>query len=190
MKTKKKIETRKPYSKWLMLGVTAREMAESICDLKEEYTEDLDLSAQNFDADWVENLIKMLVESKDKNIKFVVDDEGEESTVFAPKLDDLDGLFYDSDSWYGAEDDANKLNQFILDFYGTENPIHKAKVTKAQYVKKKSCPVCKSKKEIRMDGRLHTVNGNEVRSVLGCDKCNAQWEEVFKLTGFDNLHSR
>ena len=189
MKTKK-TETRKPYSKWLMLGVTAQGMAESICELKEEYTEDLDLSAQNFEADWLEKLIKTLVESKDKNIKFVFDDDGEDSTVYAPKLDDLDALFYEQDSWYGAEDDAEKLNQFILDFYGTENQTYKNKITKAQYVKKKCCPACKSTKEIRIDGRLHTINGSEVRSTLGCDNCNAQWEEVFKLVGFEDLRSR
>lgn len=173
-----------PYIKHLQLGMSVDEF------VNEFTTEHIEIISNDGDTDWWKTLVKILVESKDHNIKFVFDDEGEYSTVYAPKIPDLGELGYDYDNWGGAEEDSISLNKFIKDFYGTKNKTYKAKIDNKQYVKKRAyCPCCGSKKT-RQDGGLYFDKKNKVVCTVGCDDCNAQWSETYKLTGFQNLGSR
>lgn len=173
----------KPYIKHLQLGISPKELVEKL-ELGE------DLCSSEADDEWFVTFIKMLVSAKDKNIKFVFDEDGEYSSVYAPKLKDLESLGYDYDSYGGAEEDSISLNNFIDDFYGLKEKTYKAKISSAEYKKKRGCcPACGSKKT-RRDGDLCEWEPGEVRCTMGCDKCNAQWSEIYKMTGFSDLCSR
>lgn len=183
----------KPYSKYLMLGMKVDDFVNKIRD---EIESARDVVSHEANHDWWVSLIKMLVVAKDQNIRFVFEDDGEDSSVYAPKLPDLSAISYsselllDRDAWGAAEDDSFNLNKFIRSFYDTKDKKPKAKVTNEQYLKKSGyCPACGSKKT-RVDGGLRFENKKKVQCTLGCDDCNAQWSESYVLEGFKDLGSR
>lgn len=193
MKTKTK-KKKVPYINLIMLGLSVGDFVGQILD--EDKHGNWNLNTNDLDQDWLEKFIRMLVASKDTNIKFVHSADSEDSIIYAPKLDDLDALTYDQDNWWGSEEDSIAINQFILDFYGTTNKEYEPKITQEQYTKKKRkcCPACGSK-DLRedegwMQGEIKAGGGDKVECVLGCNDCNAQWNEVYKLVGFKDLRSR
>jgi hypothetical protein len=180
---------KKPFIKSLMLGSSVDDLIEEIdngtCLLDQDY-----VVSGDADAEWWRELIKLLIKSKDHNIRFVADIDMEFSETYAPKLKDLKALTYDDDSWSSSENDTRILNHFIRDFYGEKEKKPKAKITNDQYVEKPSCcPVCSSHNTQR-DGGYYSAEQFKVHGTLGCNDCNAQWSEVYELSGFKNVGSR
>jgi len=190
----------KPYIKTLMLGTSIKELADFVLHQDEyeihgNYGDYFDNQQQIYRSyspnDWWEYLIKLLVISKDKNIRFIEDTDSEypdSGEIFAPKLD-LPVISYDGDSYYHLEDDVVILNNFVKDFYGTKSKTVKAKITNREYANKKKCPVCKKQKGIRQQGHIW-VDGDQAHRNLGCDLCNATWQENFVISSFSNLGVR
>lgn len=176
-----------PYIKHLQLGMP---VGDFVIRVRDEDNDIYDLVSNDANSDWWADFIKMLVQSKDQNIRFVFEDEGDESTVFAPKLPDLSAIGYSYEDWGAAEEDSIRLNEFIKKFYGTKNKRYKAKVTSKEYVKKNGCcPACGGK-ATRVDAGIRFENKRKAKCILGCDNCNAQWSEIYVLERFENLRSR
>jgi len=59
-------------------------------------------------------------------------------------------------------------------------------MTSNQYVKDGGgrCPVCKSKNII---SDCFDMDGSQVWSRVDCNDCGANWKDVYKLTGYDDL---
>lgn len=59
------------------------------------------------------------------------------------------------------------------------------RLTPEEYVKRARCPACQS---VCMSGtgeREHS--GDETTQRVFCEDCGAEWDDVYKLTGYDNL---
>lgn len=191
----------KPYFKNLMMGLTVKELVLYVFDRDEyeihgnygDYFDEHQKTYRSYSGDdWWEHLIKLLVDSKDKNIRFVEDapdlEYPNDGEIFAPKLD-LPVIRYDSDTYHHLEDDVVKLNDFVRDFYGTKSKPVVAKITDKEYASKQRCPVCKKQKGIRQQGYIW-VDGSQAHRNLGCDLCNSIWRENFVISNFSNLDVR
>ena len=191
----------KPFIKTLMLGTSVKELVEYALNEDEyeihgnygDYFDDVQKVYRNYSPeDWWEKLIKLLVESKDKNIRFIEEAQDLEypndTEIFAPKID-ISVIRYDSDNYHYAEDDVVALNTFVKDFYGTKSKPVTAKITNEEYSSKKRCPVCKKQKGIRQHGYIW-VDGSEAHRSLGCDLCNSTWQENFVISSFSKLDVR
>lgn len=176
----------KPYIKSLLLGSTVQELIDEIDD--GEILPDFEAVGGLVKNDWWEKFIKLLLNAEDRNIKFVCDVDSEFSETYAPKLKELDPIHYDQENWPCCENDVRILNIFIRDFYGSKDKKPKSKVTNEQYLKKPGyCPACESK-NTRQDGEY--FEKSKFHRYIGCDDCNAQWTEVYELSGFKSLGTR
>jgi len=191
----------KPFIKNLMLGTSIKELVDYVldCDQYEiagnygDYFDEQHKTYRSYDShDWWAELVKLLVSSKDKNIRFIEDtpdlEYPNDAEIFAPKLN-LSALRYDSDNYHYVEDDVETINNFIKDFYGEKSKPVSAKITNKEYASKKKCPVCKKQKGIRQRGHVW-VDGSQAHRNLGCDLCNALWQENFVISTFSNLDTR
>lgn len=172
----------KPYIKSLMLGLSIQELWNNQDDILADT-----IQSYSFDQPWFEQLTKLLLNATDHNIRFVFDENGDESLVFAPKLQDLPALEYEDENY--IENDAYVLNKFIEDFYGEKPKEPTAQISNEQYANNPRCPACGSQQTRRDEGYFGSKNRSVV-CVIGCDDCNAQWNEVYELSGFKNLGSR
>lgn len=58
-------------------------------------------------------------------------------------------------------------------------------LTPRAYVIDAKCPACLSERICGTGEREH--NGNETTQRVFCEDCGAEWNDVYKLTGYDNL---
>jgi hypothetical protein len=141
----------KDLHKAIMLGLSYEEasyIAFDALDHLEIVKNPSDLSNDGIDEEWTENLLRYLVKKKDHSIHFVAEEDQCEGLInWGVDLKPYDSehdlnLFYsvterdhpDCD----AENDADILNQFILDFYGIKNHAEIKKTKKDIRVEIKS----------------------------------------------------
>ena len=103
-----------------------------------------------------------------------------------PSRDDAHKQILDlSIKFLTQEDKSKKLVQFVT------TALHQASsefFAEKEYVKNGSgkCPACGSDDVVRWEA---TVNGTTMRQEVCCGECDANWTDVYKLSGFDNFEN-
>jgi len=171
----------------IQLGRSIKDVAESLL----EEAETNDIQVHSLDANDLEKVIKELIRVNNKNIRWHVCYGYDSCSVLTLDKKFQDDLFdyWDDEGWARedeAHDDCNFLNEVTKKLFAVEDKPQKAKVTQADFKKKKGkvCPYCKSTK-VTSIGILSTYMPKDdwiANRQMACTKCNAEWTEEYKLT--------
>ncbi|NBT36392.1 MAG: hypothetical protein EBT03_12805 [Betaproteobacteria bacterium] len=117
----------KPFIKNLMLGMRLDEFVEGLLHHVSYETaayatwgdpiEPSNLLGIPRNTHWWERLIRILAQSRDTKIRFVISSESRQ-IVLSSEID-LAPRGYDQENWWRSRGDVVKLNRFVKDFYGT-----------------------------------------------------------------------